>query len=175
MGAGLPEGPQRSAEVLAEYLADSGIVHEPAGGGWPPGAAVGPGWVVALPGTAKLRTNVSMLVGARGIVINAFVCRAPAENHEQVYRLILRRNPRLAGIAFGLDRLGDIYLTGVLPHAAVSPEEIDRLLGVVLGESDGMFNQLVRVGFAGAIAREQAWRDRAGLDDANLRALRESP
>ena len=64
--------------------------------------------------------------------MHAFVCRNPDENHERVYRWLLERNLRMYGVAFAVDRLGDIYLDGRLPLAAVTPDELDRLLGSVL-------------------------------------------
>ena len=47
--------------------------------------------------------------------MHAFVCRHPDENHERVYRWLLERNLRMYGVAFAVDRHGDIYLDGRLP------------------------------------------------------------
>ena len=44
--------------------------------------------------------------------MHAFVCRQPDENHERVYRWLLERNLKMYGVAFAVDRLGDIYLDG---------------------------------------------------------------
>jgi hypothetical protein len=172
-------GPDRSEAAIVEYLSQAGLDYQVRSSAWdrgdPQRGPHGRHYVVALPGTAKLVTNVSLTIGTTSVIVNAFVCRAPAEDHVSVYRVILRRNPRLYGVAFGLDRLGDIYLTGHIPHAAVDEAELDRVLGVVLGESDGMFNQLVRIGFRSAIERERAWRERQGLDATNLAALARGP
>ncbi|MFI9721315.1 YbjN domain-containing protein [Streptomyces sp. NPDC052396] len=128
-------------------------------------------YVVKLPGTHKLSTTVSLIAGRHSLSVNAFVVRRPDENHEAVHRWLLERNTRLYGVAYAVDRLGDIYLVGRLPLAAVTPEEVDRLLGVVLENADGAFNTLLEMGFAGAIRKEYAWRTARGESTRNLAAF----
>jgi hypothetical protein len=127
--------------------------------------------VVKLPGTRKLSTTVALKVGDHTLSLNAFVIRRPDENHEGVYRWLLERNLRLYGMAYAVDRLGDIYLTARLPLAAVSEEEVDRLLGAVLENADEPFNTLLELGFAGAIRREWEWRTKRGEPTGNLAAF----
>ena len=88
-----------------------------------------------------------------------------------MHRWLLERNPRLYGVSYALDRLGDIYLAGRLPLAAVTPEELDRLLGTVLENADGSFNTLLELGFATAIRKEYAWRVSRGESTRNLDAF----
>ncbi|GHF18522.1 MULTISPECIES: YbjN domain-containing protein [Streptomyces] len=128
-------------------------------------------YVVKLPGTRKLSTTVSLLVGRHSLSVNAFVVRCPDENHEAVHRWLLERNTRLYGVAYAIDPLGDIYLVGRLPLAAVVPEEIDRILGTVLEAADGSFNTLLEMGFASAIRKEYAWRTSRGESTRNLDAF----
>lgn len=136
-----------------------------------PGAREGE-YVVQLPGEAKLRTTVSLLVGDRGLAVTAFVVRRPDENHEQFYRWLLKRNLRLPGAAFALDRLGDVYLVGRLPIAAVTGDALDDLLGVILSTADSAFNDLLSLGFATSIRKEWAWRLERGESTRNLEAFR---
>jgi hypothetical protein len=150
------------ARRLAALLVAEGLEHD----------EVEPGrFVVVLPGRAKLRTTVSLAVGPQALTVNAFVCRRPDENAEAVYRWLLQQNTRLFGIAFALDRLGDIYLVGRVPVAGLRDEDLDRLLGAVLHASDESFNTLLRLGFATAIRRERAWREARGESLANLEAF----
>jgi hypothetical protein len=128
-------------------------------------------YVAKLPGTRKLFTTVSLVVGEHTLSLNAFVVRRPDENAEQVYRWILERNLRLFGVAFALDHLGDVYLVGRLPLAAVTSEEVDRILGSVLEVADGSFNTLLELGFATSIRREYAWRVSRGESTRNLDAF----
>jgi hypothetical protein len=128
-------------------------------------------YVVALPGTRKLSTACSLLLGDHTLSVNAFVVRSADENHEAVYRWLLEHNARLAGVAFALDRHGDVYLVGRVPLASVTAAEIDRLLGTVLEAADGSFNTLLELGFAGSIRREWAWRLKRGEPTFNLAAF----
>lgn len=147
---------------LAALLAAEGLEHE----------EVEPGrFVVVLPGQAKLRTTVSLAVGPQALTVNAFVCRRPDENAEQVYRWLLQQNTRLFGVAFALDRLGDVYLVGRLPVTGLGEDDLDRILGSVLHAADDSFNTLLRMGFATAIRRERAWRRDRGESTANLEAF----
>ncbi|NBM21082.1 YbjN domain-containing protein [Streptomyces sp. GC420] len=129
-------------------------------------------YVVRLPGTRKLSTTVSLLLGKHSLSVNAFVIRRPDENHEGVHRWLLERNLRLYGVAYAIDTLGDIYLAGKLPLAAVTPDELDRVLGSVLEAADGSFNTLLELGFATAIRREYEWRVSRGEPTRNLDAFK---
>ncbi|MFB7939622.1 YbjN domain-containing protein [Streptomyces sp. NPDC004779] len=129
-------------------------------------------YVVKLPGTRKLSTTLSLRLGRHSLSLNAFVVRHPDENEAGVHRWLLERNLRLYGVGYAIDPLGDIYLAGKLPLAAVTPEELDRLLGSVLEAADGDFNTLLELGFASAIRREYAWRVSRGESTRNLDAFR---
>jgi hypothetical protein len=150
-----------AAAVLRAAVAD--LEHEEAA----PGTLV-----VQLPGEKKLKTTVSLVVGAHSLSVNAFVARHPDENHEAVYRWLLERNARLNAVAFAVDHLGDVYLTGRLPLHAVTPDEVDRLLGAVLEASDSSFNTILELGFASSIRKEWAWRIARGEPTWNLQAFR---
>lgn len=128
-------------------------------------------FVATLPGTRKLSTTCSLRVGEHTLSVNAFVVRRPDENHEGFYRWLLERNTRMYGIAYAIDRLGDVYLAGRLPLAAVSAAELDRLLGSVLTNADEPFNTLLELGFASAIRREWEWRTKRGESTRNLDAF----
>ncbi|UGY92148.1 YbjN domain-containing protein [Streptomyces gobiensis] len=128
-------------------------------------------YIVTLPGTRKLSTTCSLIVGKHSLSVNAFVVRHPDENHEAVHRWLLERNTRLYGLSYAIDQLGDIYLVGRLPLAAVTPEEVDRILGTVVENADGPFNTLLEMGFATAIRKEYAWRTARGESTRNLEAF----
>ena len=60
--------------------------------------------------------------------VEAFFCRPPGENHGRFYRYLLERNGRMYGVHFAVDGVGDVYLVGRLPLAAVS-KEIEKFGG----------------------------------------------
>ncbi|TSB14699.1 YbjN domain-containing protein [Streptomyces benahoarensis] len=151
-----------AAAVIERTLGDAGLEWE----------SPAPGrYVVTLPGTRKLSTACSLVVGRHSLSVNAFVVRHPDENHEAVHRWLLERNTRLYGMSYAIDRLGDIYLVGKFPLAAVTEEELDRILGTVLENADGSFNTLLEMGFATAIRKEYAWRVARGESTRNLEAF----
>ncbi|MCT2585688.1 YbjN domain-containing protein [Actinophytocola gossypii] len=126
---------------------------------------------VTLPGVKKLRTNCWLQVGAHALVVEAFVCRRPDEAHAEVYRFLLRRNAKLYGVHYTVDQVGDVYLVGRVGLHAVTPDELDRLLGQVVEAADGDFNTLLEIGFASSIRREYEWRVSRGESLANLKAF----
>ena len=128
-------------------------------------------FAVSLPGTRKLSTECALEVGQHALNIRAFVARQPDENHAAVYRWLLQRNVKLYGVAFCLDALGDIYLTGKVSLARVTQDEVDRIIGAVADTADSSFNAIVELGFAESIRREWVWRRSRGESTANLAAF----
>ncbi|MET7981589.1 YbjN domain-containing protein [Streptomyces sp. NPDC005281] len=151
-----------AASIIERVLTEAELEWESPGAG---------SYVVKLPGTRKLSTTLSLIVGKHSLSLNAFVIRRPDENHEAVHRWLLERNLKLYGVAYAVDPLGDVYLVGKLPLTAVTPEETDRLLGSVLEAADGSFNTLLELGFASAIRKEYAWRVSRGESTRNLDAF----
>ena len=128
--------------------------------------------IVTLPGDKKLTTLCSLVVGPRSMSISAFVVRNPDENHEAVYAYLLRRNLRLPGLAYGIDKSGDVYVTGRVPLRGVNAAYLDQILGVVLEATDGAFNELLAMGFLESMKKEWAWRNARGESTRNLEAFR---
>ena len=153
---------EKAAQVIEGVLKDTEVEWEsPAPGNY----------VVQLPGTRKLKTTVSLLVGRHSLSVNAFVIRHPDENEPGVHRWLLERNLKLYGVSYAVDRLGDVYVAGKIALAAVTADEVDRLLGQVLEAADGSFNTLLELGFASAIRREYEWRVARGESTRNLDAF----
>jgi hypothetical protein len=152
----------RPASPLAAALANLELDYESPR----PGA-----YLVRLPGQHKLATMAWLIEGVHSLHVEAFFCRQPDENHAQFYRFLLERNARTYGVHFALDRAGDVYLLGRLPLAAISVDEVDRLLGCVLSYADEAFDQALMLGFASAIRKEYAWRVKRGESLANLQAF----
>jgi len=127
---------------------------------------------VTLPGERKLRTTCRFEIGKHSLGVHAFVVRNPDENHQVVYRWLLERNLKMFGVAFAVDNVGDIYLDGRLALHAVTPEEVDRILGAVLSYADESFNTILELGFATSIRKEWEWRKDRGEPTHNLEAFR---
>nr|WP_188543985.1 YbjN domain-containing protein [Rhodococcus trifolii] len=151
-----------TSELIAEVLKDRGLDH---------GRVKDNEFVVELPGERRLVTTTMLTVGNHGVRVEAFVCRKPDENFEGVYRFLLRRNRRLYGVHYTIDKVGDIYLVGRISTHAVTGDELDRVLGQILEASDGDFNTLLELGFAESIRREWKWRVSRGESLKNLEAF----
>ena len=128
-------------------------------------------YVVTLPGTHKLKTLCNLVVGDHALRVEAFVMRQPDENREELWAWLLQRNARMYGVAFSIDTVGDVYLVGRAPLHAVTPDEVDRLLGAVLTYADESFDSMLEIGFGSAIRREWAWRVSRGESLENLKAF----
>ena len=128
-------------------------------------------FAVTLPGTHKLKTVCHLIVGGHAMRVEAFVMRQPDEHREELWAWLLQRNARMYGVAFSIDRAGDVYLTGRVGLAAVTADELDRLLGSVLTYADESFDTMLEIGFGSAIRREWAWRVKRGEPVDNLRAF----
>lgn len=128
-------------------------------------------YVVTLPGTRKLTTLCNLVVGDHTLRAEAFVMRQPDENRERLWSWLLQHNARMYGVAFCTDAVGDVYLVGRVSRHAVTPEELDRLLGAVLTYADESFDTMLEIGFGSAIRREWAWRVSRGESLENLRAF----
>jgi len=129
-------------------------------------------FVVQLPGEKRLKTACHLTVARESVRVEAFVCRRPDEDFEQVYKYLLRRNRRMYQVAYTLDNTGDIYLVGRMPLVAVTEEELDRVLGQVLEAADHDFDILLETGFHSSIRREWSWRVERGEPLRNLQAFR---
>jgi hypothetical protein len=153
---------QDAAQALGAALADLGVEYE--------SPAVG-SYLVTLPGQHKLKTMTWLIAGVHSLQVEAFFCRQPDENHAEFYRFLLEHNSRMYGVHFALDPVGDVYIVGRLPLAAITQNEVDRLLGCVLSYADDTFDQALMIGFASAIKKEYAWRRKRGESLANLQAF----
>lgn len=137
------------AEVIAGYLRDREIRFE---------HPTDSDWALQLRGEKKHSITVLLALRERTLALESFFIRRPAENHAELYGMLLRANMRTYGIRFAIDDAGDVFIVARLPLEAVTEEELDRLLGAVLTTADGMFMPAIEVGFASYLARDMAWR-----------------
>jgi hypothetical protein len=151
-----------TAELIESTLTERGLDWERTGDR---------SFVVTLPGTHKLKTICNLIVGEHALRVEAFVMRQPDERREELWAWLLQRNARMYAVAFAIDKVGDVYLTGRVPLHAVTPDELDRILGAVLEYSDENFDMMLAIGFGEAIRREWAWRIKRGEPLDNLRAF----
>ena len=129
-------------------------------------------YVVTLHGSRRPSTLVWLVAGEQAVAIEAFVmhvvvdaCPDPAPLH----RALLVRNLRLRDIHFGLDDVGDVFLTGSLPHAALDVQAVDRVLGEVLQLLEDSQDALVQTAYGTGLSDNPALSHKVLADGAGRR------
>lgn len=107
-----------------------------------------PRWYVRMVGEEKDFTTVWLTLGQRTLRYETYVMPAPEEHRAEVMELLLRRNDELVGAHFSIGAEDAVYLRGEIPDAAVTAEELDRLLGTLYVTVEANFRPLMRLAFA---------------------------
>ena len=119
-------------------------------------------WAAQLRGERKHTIPLGIaLVGDR-VVFESFFMRRPQEAHDDFYEMLLRRNMRAYGVHFALDAQGDVFIVGARGATGLDEEELDKIVGSILIEADGLFDAAIAVGFKSYLAADMAWRARGG-------------
>ena len=150
-----------AAATITSYLDERDIRYERVGSS---------DWAIQLRGEKKLSITVLFALRERTLQVESFFIRRPAENHADLYRLLLRTNVRIYGVRFALDDIGDVYLVGRFPVESVTDEELDRVLGAIFSISDELFMPAIEIGFESYLKRDMAWRAAQGIPDGVPRA-----
>lgn len=132
-------------------------------------------YLVALHGARRPSTLVWLIAGEQAVAVEAFVLHVvdPAGGRRPdaaaLHRYLLARNLRLREVHFALDDVGDVFLTGSLPHAAVDVPTVDRLLGEVLQVLEESADALVRAAYGDRLAADPALAAKVRADGAGRR------
>ena len=105
-------------------------------------------WYVRLLGEEKEFTTVWLTIHQRTLQYETYVMPAPEENHAAVYEQLLRRNLRFNGAAFAIGDEDAIFLRGQIPVEAVTPDELDRIVGSLYAYVEQCFRPALRLAFA---------------------------
>lgn len=129
-------------------------------------------YVVTLPGARRARTLLWLVAGEQDVLVEAFVmhvvpsgCPDPAALH----RHLLRANLPRRQVHFAVDDVGDVFLTGSLPHASLDATGVDRLLGEVLALLEQHQDALVRLAYGDRLADDPALAAKVLADGAGRR------
>lgn len=127
-------------------------------------------YVVHLPGRRRASTLVWLIAGEQAVAVEAFVMHlVDVRDPAPVHRYLLARNLRLREVHFGVDDVGDVFLTGSLPHAAVDEAGVDRLLGEVLQLLEETQEALVRTAYGDRLDADPALAHKVLADGAGRR------
>jgi Putative bacterial sensory transduction regulator len=117
-------------------------------------------WAAQLRGERKLTIPLAVALSSDRVRFESFFMRRPQENLDEFYELLLRRNARAYGVHFAIDGEGDVFLVGARAVAGLDADELDRIVGSILIEADGLFNAAISIGFKSYLEADMAWRAR---------------
>ena len=120
-------------------------------------------WDVLLPSNWKETLAVSISLGDWHLRAEAFFLRAPEENPDRAYRLLLQRNERGGAWRFCVNDAGDVSLVALVPRGSVTGEELDRLLGTAITMTDETYVPYMKLAFEKGL-EEQVRKGGPGLD-----------
>ena len=105
-------------------------------------------WFVRVRGEQKDVFSIWFHLRQRTLHYETYVMPAPEENHAAFYEHLLRRNLGLYGASFAIGDEEAVFLVGQLDNAAVTDEELDRILGSLYAWVERFFRPALRIGFA---------------------------
>lgn len=140
-----------AAETIERFFEQSDIPYKRVGEGT---------WAAQLKGDRKLTIPLGVALSGDRVVFESFFMRRPQENLDAFYEMLLRRNARAYGVHFALDAQGDVFLVGARAAKGLDVDELDRIVGSILIEADGLFNAAIEVGFKSYLEADMAWRAR---------------
>jgi hypothetical protein len=127
-------------------------------------------YVVTLPGERGRSTLVWLIAGEQSVAVEAFVLHLiDVAEPAPLHRWLLARNLRLRAVHFGLDDVGDVFLTGSLPHAAVDVTTVDLVLGEVVELVGEGTPALLRLAYGDRLAADRALAAKVLADGAGRR------
>lgn len=109
-------------------------------------------WYVRLHGEDKDFSTIWLTLGQRTLRAEVYVMPAPEENQAAVYEQLLRRNLDQYGLAFAIGEEDAVFLVGRLGLAAITEDELDRLVGSVWTYVERAFQPALRLAFASRLA-----------------------
>jgi hypothetical protein len=105
-------------------------------------------WFLRVRGDEKDVFSIWFHLRQRTLHYETYMVPAPEENHAAFYEHLLRRNASLYGAAFAIGDEDAVFLVGQLDNAAVTDDELDRILGSLYAWVEQCFRPALRIGFA---------------------------
>jgi hypothetical protein len=105
-------------------------------------------WFLRVTGEQKDVFTIWFHLRQRTLHYETYVMPAPEENHAAFYAHLLRRNLKMYGGAFAIGDEEAVFLVGQLDNAAITEDELDRVLGSLYAWVEQWFRPALRLGFA---------------------------
>ena len=106
-------------------------------------------WYVRFGCEGRDASTIYFDLGQRSLRFELYFMPDPPQNHEALYRYLLRRNHHgVYGARFSLGPDGDIYIVGRVLYEHLDEEELDRILGVCYELVELWFQPAIQLGFS---------------------------
>ena len=123
-------------------------------------------YVVHVHGTRRPSTLVWLIAGEQAVTVEAFVLHlVGVADPAPLHRYLLARNLRLRDVHFGIDDVGDVFLTGSIGDV----EQVDRVLGEVLQLLEESSDAIVQLAYGDRLAHDPALAAKVLADGAGRR------
>ncbi len=123
-------------------------------------------YVVHLHGSRRPSTLVWLVAGEQAVAVEAFVLHlVDVADPAPLHRYLLARNLRLRDVHFGVDDVGDVFLTGSISDVALA----DRVLGEVLQLLEESSDALVQLAYGDRLRTDPALAAKVLADGAGRR------
>ncbi len=123
-------------------------------------------YVVHLHGTRRPSTLVWLVAGEQAVTVEAFVLHLiEVADAAALHRYLLARNLGLRDVHFGIDDVGDVFLTGSIRD----PLQVDRVLGEVLQLLEESSAAIVALAYGDRLATDPALAAKVLADGAGRR------
>lgn len=123
--------------------------------------------MVRIAGRSKDFLTIWFFVGERTLSYECYFMPDPDENHEALYRYLLMKSTEMYACRFSMAPDHDIFITGQIPIAAVTEDEVDRIVGSIYHYTDVYFKPALRIGFASYFRRLESDGTKPGDGDEN--------
>jgi hypothetical protein len=110
-------------------------------------------WYIRLKGEEKDVVTIWLTIRQRTLRHETHFMPAPETNVCETYEYLLRRNAQLYAMRFCLGTEDAVFLVGEIPVAAVTEDEIDRIVGTALEYVDACFPAAMTLGYEGMYKR----------------------
>ncbi|MCW2680807.1 MAG: histidine kinase [Frankiales bacterium] len=123
-------------------------------------------YVVHLHGSRRPSTLVWLIAGEQAVTVEAFVLHlVEVPDPAPLHRYLLARNLRLRDVHFGVDDVGDVFLTGSIGDV----QHVDRVLGELLQLLEESSDALVQLAYGDRLRHDPGLASKVLADGAGRR------
>jgi len=121
---------------------------------------------VHLHGSRRPSTLVWLIAGEQAVAVEAFVLHlVDVTDPAPLHRYLLARNLRLRDVHFGIDDVGDVFLSGSISDL----QHVDRVLGEVLQLLEESSAAIAQLAYGDRLAGDPALASKVLTDGAGRR------